>query len=235
MLTRRETLRLSAAALLVPALPHLAQADEIGFVLGKLPYATDALEPHIDAVTMETHHGKHHKAYVDNLNAALKTSPEWLKKTTADVIANLKDLPEAVRMAVRNNGGGHFNHTWFWSFMTPAALSGKPSADLAKAIDDSFGSMDKFKADFKDAALKRFGSGWAWLIPGKEKPLAIVSSPNQDNPVMDGGPLPLLGIDVWEHAYYLKYKNLRAAYIDAWWNVVNWEAVSLNYRVSKKD
>lgn len=235
MLTRRETFRLGAAALLVPALARIAPAaDEPGFTLPKLPYANDALEPHIDTLTMETHHGKHHKTYVDNLNAALKPYPEWLKKTPAEVIANLKDVPEAIRMAVRNNGGGHFNHTAFWTMMAPAGKTGKASDDLAKAIDASFGSMDKFKAEFKDAGVKRFGSGWAWLVKGKEKPLAIVSSPNQDNPIMDGGLPPLLGVDVWEHAYYLKYKNLRAAYIDAWWNVVNWDVVSANYANAMK-
>lgn len=229
MLTRRETLRFSAAALLVPTLAKFSTAADSGFTLPKLQYASDALEPHIDALTMETHHGKHHKAYVDNLNAALKDHPDWLKKSPSEVIANLKELPEAIRMAVRNNGGGHWNHTFFWTVMAPAGKTGKASDDLVKAIDSSFGSMDTFKAAFKDAASKRFGSGWAWLVKGKDKPLAVVSSPNQDNPIMDGGLSPLLGIDVWEHAYYLKYKNLRGAYIDAWWNVVNWDNVSANF------
>jgi Fe-Mn family superoxide dismutase len=239
MLTRRETLRLAASTILVPALPLISKAAEpleplAGFTLPKLPYANDALEPHIDAVTMETHHDKHHKAYVDNLNAALKDQPEWLSKPVAEVLANLTKLPEAIRMAVRNNGGGHWNHSHFWTVMAPAGKTGKASAELAKAIDESFGDFAKFKAAFKDAGMKRFGSGWAWLVKGKEKPLAIVSSPNQDNAVMDGGAAPLLGVDVWEHAYYLKYKNLRAAYIDAWWNVVNWDAVSANYAAASK-
>ncbi|CAN5202130.1 superoxide dismutase [soil metagenome] len=235
MLTRRETFRLTAATLLTPTLLSSASAADAvaGFTLPKLPYANDALEPSIDAVTMETHHDKHHKAYVDNLNAALKEYPDWLKKSPAEVITHLKDVPEKIRMAVRNNGGGHWNHTFFWNIMAPAGKGGKLSDDLAKAIDASFGSFDKFKAEFKDAGMKRFGSGWAWLVPGKEK-LSIVSSPNQDNPLMDGGPVPLLGVDVWEHAYYLKYKNLRAAYIDAWWNVVNWDAVSAHYAAFKK-
>lgn len=228
MLTRREALRVTAAAVLVPVLPKIAAAAE-GFTLPPLPYAYDALEPHIDALTMETHYSKHHKAYVDNLNAALKESPEWLAKPVAEVIANLAKLPESQRAAVRNNGGGHWNHTHFWSIMAPPGKTGQASDDLKRAIDASFGSMDKFKASFKDAAMKRFGSGWAWLVRGKDTPLAIVSSPNQDNPIMDGNPAPLLGLDVWEHAYYLKYKNLRGAYIDAWWNVVNWDAVSASF------
>jgi Fe-Mn family superoxide dismutase len=234
MLTRRETFRVAAAAVLVPAVARPALAADAGFALPKLNYQYDALEPHIDAVTMETHHGKHHKAYIDKLNDALKATPDWLQKSPEDIIRNLKDVPEAVRMVVRNNGGGHWNHNFFWKVMAPAGKGGKLSDDLAKAIDASFGSLDKFKADFKAAAVNRFGSGWAWLVLGKEKPLAITSSPNQDNPLMDGGPGPLLGVDVWEHAYYLKYKNLRPAYIDAWWNVVNWDTVSSNYSSAVK-
>ena len=235
MLTRRETLRLSAAALFVPAIAKFSRAAEpAGFTLPKLPYAFDALEPHIDALTMETHHDKHHKAYVNNLNAALKDHPEWLSKPVGDVIANLSKLPEAIRMAVRNNGGGHWNHSFFWTIMAPPGKNGKASEELAKAINDSFGDIHKFQAAFKDAAMKRFGSGWAWLVKGKDKPLAITSSPNQDDALMDGGKPPVLGIDVWEHAYYLKYKNLRGSYIDAWWNVVNWDQASANYAAAMK-
>ena len=234
MLSRRDTMRWTAAAVLAPGLLARAADAPAGFTLPKLPYANDALEPHIDALTMETHHDKHHKAYVDNLNAALKDHPEWLKKSPTEVIANLKDVPDAVRMAVRNNGGGHWNHSFFWTVMAPNGQTGKMSADLLKAITDSFGSLEKFKADFKESGVKRFGSGWAWLVKGKDKPLAIVSTANQDNLIMEGQPAPLLGVDVWEHAYYLKYKNLRPAYIDAWWNVVNWDAVSANFAAVMK-
>ncbi len=230
MITRRQMLQASVATLAVPSF-SFAQKDA-GFTLPKLPYAYDALEPHIDAETMTIHHTKHHQGYVTNLNGLLeKSAPEMLKKPVAEILANLKTLPEAVRMGVQNNGGGHWNHTLFWSVMSPKG--GAPKGDLLKAIEDSFGTLDQFKTQFNDAAMKRFGSGWAWLIPGKEKPLAIVSSPNQDNPVMSGGPAPILGVDVWEHAYYLKYKNLRAKYLEAFMNVVNWDAVAENYAKSK--
>lgn len=234
MMSRRDALKLSAAAALIPGAAAMSSA-QAAFTLAPLPYALDALEPFIDAKTMEIHSQRHHKAYVDNLNTALKGMDDWLAKPIAEVLKNLSKLPEDKRMAVRNNGGGHFNHDLFWKIMAkPGTGGGKPSGELARAIDDSFGSFDKFQAAFKDAAMKRFGSGWAWLVPGNDKPLSVVSSPNQDNSLMTGGPAPLLGIDVWEHAYYLKYQNKRADYVDAWWNVVNWNEVSKNYSAARK-
>lgn len=235
MLTRREVLTAaagSAAALLTHPIITFAQ-PAAGFTLPKLPYTFDALEPHIDAQTMEIHHDRHHKAYVDNLNAALKDHPNWLAKPIDEVLRNLDQLPEAVRTAVQNNGGGHANHSLFWTVMKKDG-GGKPSGELLKAIDAAFGSFDKFQAAFTDAAMKRFGSGWAWLVVGGEKGLLVVSSPNQDTPIMDGKPEPILGIDVWEHAYYLKYQNKRADYVKAWWNVVNWDAVAANFAAARK-
>ncbi len=193
--------------------------------LPPLPYAPDALEPHIDAQTMQIHHGKHHNAYVTNLNAALEKAPELQDRPLEQLLANLNDAPEAVRTAIRNNGGGHWNHSKFWTWMAPNA-GGEPGGAVGDAIRASFGDFAKFREQFKAAAVGRFGSGWAWLVRDGDK-LAITSSPNQDNPLMDGkaaGDI-LLGLDVWEHAYYLKYQNRRPDYIDAWWNVVNWGAV----------
>ena len=212
-------------------------ADEkpAGFTLGKLPYDYAALEPSIDAETMTIHHTKHHQAYVTNLNAALtKDAPDLFKKPIEAILADLKSVPAAAQAAVRNNGGGHWNHTFFWGVMAPVGKGGEPKGDLLKAIEASFKSVDDLKKAFNDAATKRFGSGWAWLIPAKGKPLAVVSSPNQDNPLMDGLPAPILGVDVWEHAYYLKYRNLRAKYLEEWWKVVNWDAVAANFAASKK-
>jgi Fe-Mn family superoxide dismutase len=239
MLTRRDALRTAAvAAVSAPVLFSTARAGDekpAGFTLSKLPYDYKALEPSIDAETMEIHHSKHHQAYVTNLNAALtKDAPTLLNKPIEAILADLKSVPEAARTAVRNNGGGHWNHTFFWSVMAPIGKGGEPKGDLLKAIDESFRSLDEFKKAFADAATKRFGSGWAWLVPGQEKPLAVVSTPNQDNPQMEGGAAPLLGLDVWEHAYYLKYRNLRAKYIEEWWKVVNWDAVAANFAASKK-
>jgi len=238
MVTRRSMLKAGLAAVAsVPALSAVARAQEkpVGFVLGKLPYAANALEPSIDEETMTIHHGKHHQAYVTNLNDALtKSAPELLNKPIDEIIKNLKDVPEAIRTAVRNNGGGHWNHTFFWNGMAPAGKGGELKGDLLKAIEESFKSVEDFQKEFAAAATKRFGSGWAWLIPGKEKPLAIVSTPNQDNPQIDGGPAPILGLDVWEHAYYLKYRNKRADYIAAWWKVVNWDAAAGHYADAKK-
>ncbi|OWK47059.1 superoxide dismutase [Fimbriiglobus ruber] len=242
MFTRREVFRVAAGAgaVLVAAPTAFAAraADEkkaAGFTLPKLPYAYDALEPNIDAETMTIHHDKHHQAYVDNLNKALTAAaPEWLSKPIEEVVTHLKDLPEKARTAVRNNGGGHWNHTFFWNVMAKPGTGGEPKGDLLKAIDSSFGTLDGFKKEFAAAAATRFGSGWAWLVPGKEKPLAVVSTPNQDNPLMDGGPAPILGIDVWEHAYYLKYRNLRPKYVEAWLGVVNWDAVAANFNAAKK-
>ena len=234
MFTRRDMLRTSvAAAAASPLLFGVARAESEPiklFELPKLPYALDALEPHIDAETMKIHHGKHHAAYVANLNAALtKDAPELLKKPIEAILADLKNVPKNAQTAVRNNGGGHWNHTLFWSVMTPADKSGEPKGDLLKAIETSFKSVEDFKKAFAAAAATRFGSGWAWLVPGTAAPLAIVSSPNQDNPLMDGKPAPILGLDVWEHAYYLKYRNVRADYVNAWWKVVNWDAVAANF------
>ena len=191
--------------------------------LPDLPYAYDALEPHIDAKTMEIHHGKHHATYIANLNAALEgTGLE--DKSICELITNLDAVPEEKRGAVRNNGGGHANHSFFWTSMGPGK-GGAPSGDLAAAIDAKFGSLDGFKAAFKKAALTRFGSGWAWLI-AKDGGVDVASSPNQDCPCMDGSGKPLLGLDVWEHAYYLNYQNRRPDYVDAFWNVVDWDKVA---------
>jgi Fe-Mn family superoxide dismutase len=187
-----------------------------------LPYAYDALEPHIDEQTMRIHHDKHHQAYVDNVNKALEGTA-WADRAIEDVLTSLDAVPEDKRIAVRNNGGGHYNHTLFWEAMGPGG-GGAPSGDLAAAIDGAFGSFDDFKAALKDAGLKRFGSGWAWLVKDGAG-LAVVSTPNQDNPISDGK-APLLGVDVWEHAYYLKYQNRRADYLDAWWNTVDWDEVA---------
>jgi Fe-Mn family superoxide dismutase len=195
--------------------------------LPPLPYPTNALEPHIDAQTMEIHHGKHHNAYVTNLNAALEKAPELADKSLEDLLRNLNSVPEAVRTAVRNNGGGHWNHSQFWKTMAPNA-GGAPTGKLAAAIDAAFGDFEKFKEAFNAAGVGRFGSGWVWLVNEGGK-LAITSTPNQDNPLMEGKSAPLLGNDVWEHAYYLKYQNRRPDYLKAWWNTVNWDEVAKRY------
>ena len=194
-----------------------------------LPYAFDALEPHIDARTMEIHHDKHHAAYVTNLNAALEGT-EWMDRPIDAVLASLDVLPEDKRMAVRNNGGGHANHTLFWEIMSPNG-GGEPSGALGDAVVDTFGSVDELKAAVNDAGVKRFGSGWTWLV-WDGTGLAVKSTPNQDSPVSDGD-TPLLGIDVWEHAYYLNYQNRRPDYLAAWWNVVDWEAVAARFEAAR--
>jgi Fe-Mn family superoxide dismutase len=191
--------------------------------LPKLPYDFAALEPHIDAQTMQIHHGKHHQAYVNNLNTALEKHPELQGKSVEELCRGINTVPEDIRTAVRNNGGGHWNHGRFWTWMGPGA-GGAPTGALGDAINSAFGSFDKFKEEFGKAAVGRFGSGWAWLIDEGSK-LSIASTPNQDNPLMDGK-RALLGVDVWEHAYYLKYQNRRPDYVAAWWNVVNWNEVS---------
>ena len=191
--------------------------------LPALPYAFEALEPHIDAQTMQIHHGKHHQAYVNNLNAAIEKAPELASWSLEQLSKEIAKVPEAVRTAVRNNGGGHWNHSLFWELMGPAK-GGAPTGKLADAINAAFGDFAKFKEQFAAAGVGRFGSGWAWLIHDGGK-LSIMSTPNQDNPLMDGKHA-LLGLDVWEHAYYLKYQNRRPDYIGAWWNVVNWDAVA---------
>jgi Fe-Mn family superoxide dismutase len=190
-----------------------------------LPYPFDALEPHIDARTMEIHHDKHHAAYVTNLNAALEGT-EWMDRPIEAILANLDIIPEDKRTAVRNNGGGHANHTLFWEIMGPDG-GGEPPDELAAAISDTFGSLDDLKAQVNDAGVKRFGSGWAWLV-WDGTGLAVLSTPNQDSPLMDGK-TPILGVDVWEHAYYLKYQNRRPDYLAAWWNVVDWNAVAAKF------
>ena len=195
--------------------------------LPPLPYPANALEPHIDAQTMEIHHGKHHNAYVTNLNAALEKAPELADKSLEDLLRNLNSVPEAVRTAVRNNGGGHWNHSQFWRTMAPNA-GGAPTGKLADAINAGFGDFEKFKEAFNAAGAGRFGSGWVWLVNEGGK-LAITSTPNQDNPLMEGKSAPLLGNDVWEHAYYLKYQNRRPDYLKAWWNTVNWDEVGKRY------
>jgi superoxide dismutase, Fe-Mn family len=196
--------------------------------LPPLPYDFGALEPHIDTQTMQIHHGKHHQAYVTNLNAALEKHPELQNKSAEDLVRGINSVPEDIRTAVRNNGGGHVNHTMFWQLMAPNA-GGAPTGAIADAIASSFGSFDAFKEQFAKAAVGRFGSGWAWLIDGGGK-LTIESTANQDSPLMEGKK-PVLGLDVWEHAYYLKYQNRRPDYIAAWWNVVNWAEV--NKRLGK--
>lgn len=198
----------------------------MAFELPKLAYAYDALEPHIDARTMEIHHSKHHNTYVTNLNGAVDKTPELAGKSLEALLGDLNAVPEGVRMLVRNHGGGTYNHNVFWEIMGPKA-GGAPKGDLAKAIDASFTSFDNFKAEFEKAAMGRFGSGWAWLVK-KGSGLAIVSTANQDSPISDGL-VPLMTIDVWEHAYYLKYQNRRADYVSAWWNVVNWDAVAARF------
>ena len=194
--------------------------------LPALPYDFGALEPHIDTQTMQIHHGKHHQAYVNNLNAALDKHPELHQKSLDQLLQNLNGVPEAIRGAVRNNGGGHSNHSLFWTLMSPKG-GGEPSGALADAIKKTFGDFAKFKEQFAAAGTGRFGSGWAWLIANNGK-LEITSTPNQDTPVMEGK-TPILGLDVWEHAYYLKYQNRRPDYIAAWWNVVNWAEVGKRF------
>jgi Fe-Mn family superoxide dismutase len=195
--------------------------------LPPLPYAPDALEPHIDSQTMQIHHDKHHQAYVTNLNAAIEKAPELASWSLDDICKNIAKVPESVRAAVRNNGGGHWNHSLFWTLMHKAD-GGEPTGKLADAIKAAFGDFGAFKEKFAAAGVGRFGSGWAWLIAGKDGALTIESTPNQDNPLMDGKHA-VLGLDVWEHAYYLKYQNKRPDYIGAWWNVVNWNEVSNRY------
>ena len=191
--------------------------------LPALPYDFAALEPHIDAQTMQIHHGKHHQAYVTNLNTALDKHPELHKKSLDDLVKGVASVPEDIRTAVRNNGGGHWNHSLFWTIMAPGA-GGAPTGAVADGITSAFGSFDTFKEQFQAAGMGRFGSGWAWLVDNGGK-LEITSTPNQDNPLMDGRKA-ILGVDVWEHAYYLKYQNRRADYLGAWWNLVNWSEVN---------
>ena len=234
-ISRREMLKkigfgafaLAAFPLVPPAFGVKREGEEPGFTLPPLPYAFDALEPHIDARTMEIHHDKHHAAYVKNLNEALKDQPDWLNRSVWDVVSSLSAIPEKIRQAVRNNGGGHANHLMFWESMKRGG-GGKLAGELAKSIDQNFKGFDAFKNEFSEAALKIFGSGWAWLSISAAGKLEIITTPNQDTPLMDGG-RPVLGLDVWEHAYYLKHQNKRVDYISAWWNTVNWDAIDQRY------
>jgi Fe-Mn family superoxide dismutase len=204
----------------------------MAFTLPSLPYAYDALEPHIDKLTMEIHHSKHHQAYVTNVNKALESAPELAGKGLGDLLANnLAAVPEAIRTAVRNNGGGHWNHSLFWEIMGPGK-GGAPAGSLAQAINAKFGTFDHFKEKFNAAAIGRFGSGWAWLIKTSDGGVDIMSTPNQDNPLMEGKHA-VIGLDVWEHAYYLKYQNRRPEYVTNWWNVVNWDKAAERFAAGK--
>jgi Fe-Mn family superoxide dismutase len=232
MITRRDALKTAAMATVVavtwPSPLEAQTAPATGpFTLPKLPYATDALEPHIDTQTMEIHHGKHHNAYVTNLNKAVAGQPALADKSVETLVANLNSVPDAIRTAVRNNGGGHANHTLFWNSLKKNG-GGTPKGELAKAIDTAFSNFDGFKTKFTDTAMKQFGSGWAWLVIDGSKKLAIEGLPNQDSP-LSSGKTPLLGIDVWEHAYYLKYQNRRADYVEAFYKVIDWDAVSARF------
>ena len=203
----------------------------MAFEVPPLPYDYNALEPYIDTQTMQLHHDKHHAAYVNNLNAALQNAPQFASLAIEDLIRRINDVPENIRTAVRNNGGGHLNHSMFWQIMTPNG-GGQPGGELASAINSTFGSFDQFKAAFNDAGVKRFGSGWAWLVAGQGGKLQVISTANQDSPLIDGL-FPIMGNDVWEHAYYLKYQNRRPDYLNAWWNVVNWNEIEKRYQQAK--
>lgn len=199
--------------------------------LPPLPYPYEALEPHISRETMQFHHDKHHQTYVTNLNAALKEQPDLQAKGIEQLLKDIESVPDSIRTAVRNNGGGHHNHSLFWEVMTPGGSSA-PSGELATAITQAFGTVDELKAKMNDAATKRFGSGWAWLVSDGTGTVSVISTANQDSPLMDGK-TPLLGVDVWEHAYYIDYRNLRPKYLEAWWNTVNWDKVAENYAKAK--
>ncbi|MFN4257904.1 MAG: superoxide dismutase [Gemmataceae bacterium] len=232
-MTRRQWLQAVGAStttvLLAPGQPRAA--DDAGYTLPKLPYAFDALEPYLDAQTMMIHHGRHHQAYINNLNAALKDYPALSRVPVEELLLQIDEVPEKIRQTVINNGGGHANHTLFWQIMAPRG-GGKPTGSLAKAINDAFGGFENFQKEFNTAAGTVFGSGWAWLVPVDGK-LTIVKTANQDSPLLKGQ-TPILGLDVWEHAYYLKYQNRRPDYIAAWWNVVNWPEVARRYEAAGK-
>jgi superoxide dismutase, Fe-Mn family len=204
----------------------------MAFELSPLPYNYDALDPYIDAQTMQLHHDLHHQAYVNNLNAAVEKYPELQSKSPEELIKDLSNLPQDITGAVRNNGGGHVNHTMFWQIMAPNA-GGEPTGAIAQAISENFGDFESFKQKFNDAGTKQFGSGWVWLVRTSDGKIEITSSPNQDNP-MSGGHFPIMGNDVWEHAYYLKYQNRRAEYLKQWWNVVNWDEVNNRLAMSSR-
>lgn len=210
----------------------ITRRDTLAHQLPPLPYPANALEPHIDEQTMQIHHGKHHNTYVNNLNAALEGHSDLAAKSIEDLLRNIDSVPESIRTAVRNNGGGHANHSLFWQIMSPNG-GGEPTGELADAINQTFGSFQNFKDQFSKEAAGRFGSGWAWLVVDSSGNLKVYSTPNQDSPYMQGD-TPILGLDVWEHAYYLKYKNARPDYIAAWWNVVNWEEVARRYAEARR-
>ena len=235
-MNRRDTLKfmLGAAAFASSAAtfgqgPAFGQQKPAPFVLPPLGYPYEALEPNIDAMTMRIHHGNHHAAYVNNLNFLVDGWPDLAVKPIEQILSNLSTAPDAARTAVRNNLGGHWNHTYFWDLMTPGGAKA-PTGDLKSAIDGAFGDLDKMKAAVKQAGLARFGSGWAWLAVGKDKKLTVFSTANQDTPHMDVGAKPVLTIDVWEHAYYLKHQYKRADYIDIWWNTLNWDKAAANFK-----
>jgi Fe-Mn family superoxide dismutase len=232
LITRRCLVRGAAVAVAAATLPRvaLAQGSAGPFKLDPLPYPTNALEPHIDALTMEIHHDRHHQAYVNGLNAAVKDHSQVAAMPLQDILAKLNEMPEAVRTALRNSGGGHANHTMFWQIMGPNG--GKPAGELAAAIDRDLGGLDKFQADFNAAGGRVFGSGWVFVTVARDGKLALETKPNQDTPLMQGKHA-LFGNDVWEHAYYLKYQNRRPDYLKAWWNVVNWAKVGERYAAAK--
>jgi len=232
-MNRRDTLKFLAGATAFAGTAGVlgrgaALAQAKPFTLPPLGYANEALEPNNDAKTMQIHHDNHHGAYVNNLNGLVEKWPDLAKKPIDEILSNLAAVPEAVRMPVRNNLGGHWNHTFFWELMTPGGAKA-PAGNLKSAIDGAFGDFDKMKAAVKAAGLGRFGSGWAWVVVGKDKKLAVVSTGNQDAPQMEGTKA-VIGIDVWEHAYYLKHQYKRADYIDVWWNVVNWDKAAANFK-----
>ena len=231
MLDRRRFLTLTAGVAAASALPRFALAQDAAkpFSLPALGYPYEALEPHIDAQTMNIHHTRHHQAYVNNANAAAERWPELAKMKVEDVLRDLSKAPEAVRTAIRNNLGGHWTHTHFWDVMTPGGAK-EPQGDLKAAIDQAFGGFDKMKERMNQAGAGRFGSGWAWLIVNKDGKLDVISTANQDTPLELGARTTVLGVDVWEHAYYLKYQNRRPDYLAAWWNTVNWDKASANFK-----
>jgi superoxide dismutase, Fe-Mn family len=230
-MNRRNALQMLAGAttLMATARPALVAAQAKPFVLPPLPYGYDALEPHIDTQTMTIHHKGHHNAYVTGLNAQIEKFPDLTSKPLDRILADMASVPEAVRTAVRNNGGGHWNHTFFWTLMTPGGAKA-PTGNLESAINGTFGSREKMAEAFDAAARTRFGSGWAWLAVTKDKKLAVLSTANQDTPHMEGHLGAVLGIDVWEHAYYLKHQNRRPDYIKAWWNTVNWDKAAESFK-----
>ncbi|MBL8589309.1 MAG: superoxide dismutase [Methylobacteriaceae bacterium] len=233
MITRRTSLALAlgaGAAGLLAGRGALAQAKP-AIALPPLGYPNEALEPHIDTTTMMIHHNRHHAAFVANLNGLVERWPDLATKSPAEIMANPAQIPEAIRQAVRNNLGGHYNHSFFWDLMTPGGAKA-PAGDLKAAIDGAFGSLEQLQEKVNAAGLARFGSGWAWLVVNKDKKLDIVSTPNQDTP-LETGATPLLGVDVWEHAYYLKYQNRRADYLKSWWNVVNWDKAAAHFARAK--